>query len=179
MSVITRFISKQGCAFSKGIPFGVSSSVIAASKSTGSAQKQMDEFWTKNRGTHRPMSPHLTIYKFQLTSMLSITHRATGIMLAGSTIGFAFATLLPSGSLDTFFSLVDQVHAHGMGYICLFPFKFMLAWPVMFHACNGLRHLMWDSAKGLKIAEVYKSGYAVVIVSTILAALLCLACTSK
>lgn len=178
MSLITRVVSKQGCSLKKGLLLGLPSSLIA-SKSTGSAQKQMDDFWNKNQSVKRPMSPHLTIYKFQLTSMLSITHRATGILLAGATIGAASATLLPPSVFSVFFSLVSQVHASGMGYLCLFPLKFMLAWPVMFHTCNGLRHLVWDFAQGLKIEDVYKSGWAVLIVSSLLAAALSMAFTTK
>ena len=179
MSLLARIVSKQNCSLRKGFQYGIPSSMLAATKSTGSAQQQMDEFWQKNKKRNRPMSPHLTIYKFQLTSMLSITHRATGILLAGDTVLFAGATLLPAQYIDMFLNSVALVHSHGMGFLCLFPLKFMLAWPIMFHVCNGLRHLMWDTATGLKIGEVYTSGWAVLALSTILAAILCLACTSK
>ena len=179
MSLIARIVAKQNCTLRIGFQHGLPSATVVATKSTGSAQQQMDNFWMKNKTTNRPMSPHLTIYKFQLTSMLSITHRATGILLAGDTIALACATLLPPQYIDMFLNSVEQVHSHGFGYLCLFPLKFMLAWPIMFHVCNGLRHLMWDTAKGLKIGEVYSSGWGVVVISTILAALISLACTSK
>lgn len=48
-----------------------------------------EEFWDKNKRLNRPVSPHLTIYKFQITSVLSITHRATGLALSGLTSAFA------------------------------------------------------------------------------------------
>lgn len=48
----------------------------------------------KNYRLSRPMSPHLTIYKFQLTTMLSITHRATGVALSGVTAGLGTGKLL-------------------------------------------------------------------------------------
>ena len=178
MSVITRIIFKQGSSLKKEVLMGLPSSLVA-SKSTGSAQQQMNNFWDKNHLVKRPMSPHLSIYKPQLTSMLSVTHRATGILLAGSTIGFAGATLLPSSYIDMFLSLVADAHASGLGYIYLFPLKFLLAWPVMFHTCNGLRHLFWDMAQGLKIEDVYKTGWVVLLLSSLLAAALSSAFTSK
>ena len=55
------------------------------------------EFWSKNKELGRPISPHLTIYKFQLTSMLSITHRATGLIQSGMLTGAGLGALLLPG----------------------------------------------------------------------------------
>ena len=179
MSVIVRLLIKQRSALMKAHQTGFVSTTVVATKSTGSAQQQIDEYWKKNYASKRPMSPHLTIYKPQLTSMLSLAHRASGIALAGITVAFAGGTLLPPSVIETFMSAVDQVHSYGMGYICLFPLKFMLAWPVIYHACNGLRHLSWDAALGMKLGDIYKSGWFVLALSTILAAALSLAFTTK
>lgn len=53
-----------------------------------------EDFWDKNKRLDRPLSPHLTIYKFQLTSMLSITHRGTGLALSALMSGFAIGKTL-------------------------------------------------------------------------------------
>merc|ERR1712096_322089 len=55
------------------------------------------EFWSKNKALNRPISPHLTIYKFQLTSMLSITHRGTGLAQSGMLTGVGLGALMLPG----------------------------------------------------------------------------------
>ena len=55
------------------------------------------EFWSKNKALKRPISPHLTIYKFQLTSMLSITHRGTGLAQSGMLTGAGLGALMLPG----------------------------------------------------------------------------------
>ena len=57
------------------------------------------EFWSKNKALKRPISPHLTIYKFQLTSMLSITHRGTGLAQSGMLTGAGLGALMLPGRL--------------------------------------------------------------------------------
>jgi len=153
----------------KYAPFSTTSLM---SKSSGSAQTQMDEFWKKNKRTNRPMSPHLTIYRPQLTSMLSITTRITGIALAGATSLFALATAVYSGDLATIYNFVEGLRGSWTGLGALYAAKFLIAWPMTFHTCNGLRHLAWDMVKGLGIKEVYMGGWIVVAVSIILADLL-------
>lgn len=143
-------------------------------KSTGSAQHQMDEFWKKNKKRNRPMSPHLTIYKPQLTSMLSITTRITGLGLAGATSLFALATATYTGDLSSILNYAESLHETWGGAAMLFTAKYLIAWPFAFHTCNGLRHLGWDMGKGLGLKEVYTGGWAVVIASIILADLLVL-----
>ena len=59
------------------------------------------EFWSKNKNLGRPISPHLTIYKFQLTSMLSITHRATGLAQSGMLSGVGLGALFIPGIYET------------------------------------------------------------------------------
>lgn len=114
---------------------------MSSLKSTTPQEHQMlrEEFWDKNKRLQRPISPHLTIYKFQLTSMLSITHRGTGLfqsaVLAGAGIGaIATKTSYPAAlaTLKTF----------GIGPAIIFLGKFAIAWPVCYHLLNGLRHLV-------------------------------------
>ena len=62
---------------------------------------QGQEFWSKNKRLARPMSPHLTIYKPQLTSMMSITHRITGCVQSGILSGAALGVLIMPGDQST------------------------------------------------------------------------------
>nr|CAB3265921.1 succinate dehydrogenase cytochrome b560 subunit, mitochondrial-like [Phallusia mammillata] len=143
-----------------------------ASKTTGTAQQQIDDYVARNQTRNRPTSPHLTIYTPQLTSMLSITHRGTGIWMATATSCFAFATLLRPETVDSMLAFASSLHGSMLGSAVLFEAKMAIAWPFMFHACNGLRHLIWDQAKGLGIKEVYTSGWTVLGLSTILSVLM-------
>jgi succinate dehydrogenase / fumarate reductase cytochrome b subunit len=118
---------------------------------------------SQSRPSSRPLSPHLQVYKPQITSTLSILHRLSGLWLAVAAItlvlwlyGLAFAPTLYD-SVVAFFST-------GIGKILLF------SWVLAFnyHLCNGIRHLFWDSGKGFEIPQVYRSGYLVLVAALIL-----------
>lgn len=111
----------------------------------------------------RPLSPHLQIYKPQLTSVLSITHRATGVFL---TLGALFLScwLLSIANGPEAYSAVQRHITAWYGQILLFAWVFAL----YFHLCNGVRHLFWDAGLGLEIRSTYVSGYAVLAVSVLL-----------
>jgi len=112
------------------------------------------------------MSPHLTIYKFQLTSMLSITHRATGLGLHFGLLGFAGAMVALPNTYPTYLALLS---GSPTGQLALVAAKFIIAWPFFFHTFNGMRHLAWDMGKGFSIKTLYKSGYGVVALSVLAA----------
>ncbi len=120
---------------------------------------------------NRPLSPHLQIYKWQLTMILSITHRGTGVFL---TIGAFFLTwwLLALADGPEQFDNLQTHLTNWYGQCLVYAFVFSL----YFHLCNGIRHLFWDVGLGLDIDTTYKSGYAVVAATIILTLLtLCLA----
>merc|ERR1711962_1471478 len=77
---------------------------------SGRAQNLQGEFWSKNDRLKRPMSPHLTIYKMQMTSVLSITHRFTGLAQSGIMYGYA---LLAVASSQNHAAILAQVQALG------------------------------------------------------------------
>ena len=110
--------------------------------------------------TKRPLSPHLQIYRPQLTSVLSITHRLTGFALS--------LVILLSPAILYFLTLSKDSHTLVMnlfqnGFIKLV--LFLAIFGLSYHLCNGIRHLAWDAGYGLDLESSYKSGYAVVVTS--------------
>jgi succinate dehydrogenase / fumarate reductase cytochrome b subunit len=114
---------------------------------------------------NRPLSPHLQIYKPQLTSMLSIAHRLTGMLLSAGVVVFTIWLYL----VTTNAAIADQLSAffgHGIGQVILFGWLFTFN----YHLCNGIRHLFWDAGKGYDIPTLYKSGFVVVVLAVLLTA---------
>jgi len=105
----------------------------------------------------RPLSPHLQVYKPQLTSIMSISHRATGIALSIGTLLLVWWLLALAGGADSF-ATVQGFMGSWFGYLVLFGFSFCL----MYHLCNGIRHLFWDAGYGFELEAAYKSGWATV-----------------
>ena len=109
-----------------------------------------------------PLSPFLQ-YRPQLTSVLSITHRITGVFLsAGAVLLSVWLVSIAAG--PEFYAAVSLHIAAWYGQVVVFGFVFSL----YYHLCNGIRHLFWDMGLGLEITTVYRSGYAVVVVTLLL-----------
>ena len=108
----------------------------------------------------RPMSPHLMIYKPQLTSVLSIIHRGTGVGLA---VGTLFITWwLVSAALGPGpYEATRELYGSWIGLLILFGFSVCL----FYHLCNGVRHLLWDIGLLLEIEEVNWSGWVMLLAS--------------
>ncbi len=111
---------------------------------------------------NRPLSPHLQIYKPQLTSVLSITHRGTGVFLTVGALFLSCWLLSIANGPESFTGLAAHINAW-YGQIMLYAWAFSL----YYHLCNGIRHLFWDAGRGLDIQTTYRSGYAVVIISVL------------
>jgi len=163
--------------FSAGLNHAPLSNYAMKGLTTSCAQNAQsapaEDFFEKNKKLNRPMSPHLTIYKLQMTSALSLTHRATGLMMSGLVSGFAIGTLLLPSAFPVYITMLQASH-YGQGLI--FMAKFTLAFPLMFHLLNGIRHLAWDMGKGFELKTLYATGYGVIgssIVLGMLAALWC------
>jgi succinate dehydrogenase / fumarate reductase cytochrome b subunit len=114
----------------------------------------------------RPLSPHLQIYRPQLTSMLSILHRATGFALAIGTLFLAW-WLIAAASGPGAYAVVEGFFGSWLGNLVLFGFSFAL----MYHLCNGIRHLAWDAGWGFELGTAYVTGWAVVAGSIVLTGL--------
>lgn len=128
-----------------------------------------ESFSDKNHRLGREMSPHLTIYKPQLTSLLSVTHRGTGCALSVAVWGLGLAALTSPQDIANYASVIEGLQ---LSTGTLTALKFMIAYPLAFHSANGVRHLLWDTGRFLKIKEVYSSGYVMLGVSFVLAGIL-------
>lgn len=120
-----------------------------------------------NQG-NRPLSPHLQIYRPQLTSILSILNRLTGISMALATVLIAW-WFLAAATGAGYFKLVDGFLTSWFGLLILVA----SLWAFWFHFFNGLRHLRWDAVKGLDMEAVNRSGWIAVVLSVI-ATVLCI-----
>lgn len=116
-------------------------------------------------GPQRPLSPFMIgpYYRPQLTSMLSITHRATGV---GLSLGSALLVgwLLAAASGPEAYACAHKIMSAWYGQILLLAWSYAL----FYHLCNGIRHLFWDAGYALDLKSVYRGGYLVVIVSILL-----------
>ena len=114
----------------------------------------------------RPLSPHLMIYKPQLTSIMSITHRATGTALAlGSLLVVWWIVALATGA--EYYNFVQSILTSWFGQLVLFGFTVA----IFYHLSNGIRHLVWDFGYNLTIEGVHRSGYMVLASTVFLTAL--------
>ena len=109
---------------------------------------------------NRPLSPDLQIYRPQLTSVLSITHRLTGIALSISS-PLLVCWLIAAAAGPSTYTTLHGLLASWLGLILLLGWTFSL----FFHLCNGIRHLFWDAGYGFDLQTIYASGWAVVIIS--------------
>ena len=116
----------------------------------------------KSLSNKRPLSPHLQIYKPQLTSVMSISHRFTGVILSMLLILVPlFFFLLALG--DEYFTILVIILDHFLVKLILYGAIFVIS----YHLLNGIRHLFWDMGIGLSIKESYMSGYLVITFSTL------------
>lgn len=113
-----------------------------------------------NRPVHRPLSPHLQIYKWQLTAVLSILHRATGIALAVGALYLATWVIYAAASPRAY-AVFQGFNGSIVGRIVLGGWLFS----AYYHLCNGIRHLFWDAGCGFELKDAYRSGWTVVGVS--------------
>jgi len=111
----------------------------------------------------RPQSPNIQIYRPQLTSVLSIANRITGVVSSIAAIGLV-AWLVAAATGPNAYAAVQSVLASTFGQIVLFgaTFAFFL------HFCGGIRHVAWDAGYGFELRAIYASGWAVVAVSVVL-----------
>ncbi|KIX98682.1 uncharacterized protein Z520_05983 [Fonsecaea multimorphosa CBS 102226] len=120
-----------------------------------------------NQRLHRPVSPHLAIYRPQITWYLSALNRITGATLSGAIYVFGAAYLvaplfgwhLESASLAASFAALPVILKVGL--------KALVAFPFTFHGLNGIRHLIWDTGAAFTNQQVIWTGWTVVGLSVV------------
>jgi succinate dehydrogenase / fumarate reductase cytochrome b subunit len=114
----------------------------------------------------RPLSPHLQVYKPQLTTATSIGHRISGVLLCGFALIMSWGLVALAGGQKSYEAFV--------GFMTGTPGRIMAAVAVVvfvYHFLNGLRHLAWDTGWGLDLKRAYATGYAVLGLTPVLSAL--------
>lgn len=113
-----------------------------------------------------PISPHLQVYRPQLTSVLSILHRITGVFLSLGTVVMLYWLVAAA--------LGPEAYAGAQRCLGSWPsLLVILGWTFSFyfHLLNGVRHLFWDAGLGFELATAYRSGYAVVALTIVMTGL--------
>ncbi len=111
----------------------------------------------------RPLSPHLSIYRWPVTMASSILHRATGIGLAVGFIvfvGWVFDAASGPGAYAMFLGAIDTT----IGRILLVGWS----WAFFYHLSNGIRHLVWDTGRGFEKEQANASAWFVIVASIVL-----------
>lgn len=113
--------------------------------------------------SERPLSPHLTVYRWQISNTLSIVHRMTGFALsigALALVGWLVSIVAGYNAYST----VNNLYGGVIGTLALFGFTFSF----FYHLCNGIRHLCWDIGKGFGKRSAQRSGILVLAMSIVL-----------
>ena len=118
-----------------------------------------------NRG-NRPLSPHLMIYRPQLTSISSILVRITGNAMIVASVMIVWWLFAAATSAE-YFALVDGVMTSWFGKVVMLG----SIWALWYHTLGGVRHLIWDNAIALDIPTAEKLGWAVIFGSFVLTAI--------
>jgi len=119
-----------------------------------------------NRPVHRPLSPHLQVYRLPFLANLSILHRATGVALSLGALYLATWVVFASASPSTY-AKFQSFNGSIVGRIVLGGWLFCL----FYHLFNGIRHLFWDAGYGFEIKESERSGWIVVTATVVATAI--------
>jgi succinate dehydrogenase / fumarate reductase cytochrome b subunit len=118
----------------------------------------------------RPLSPHLQIYRWQWTMLLSIVHRMTGVALSVGMLLLVWWLVAASLGPEEFAD-AQAFMDHWFGRLILFGFT----WALFYHLSNGIRHLFWDAGRGFELQTGYGTAWLVVLASLVLTGLAWLA----
>ena len=115
--------------------------------------------------SQRPLSPHVFVYKFMYTMSLSILHRLTG---CAATVGFLLFVwwLMALASGPAAYANTMNALDSPLAKLLLVGFVFSF----IYHFCNGIRHLVWDTGRGLERAQARRSGAMVIVAAVLLTA---------
>jgi succinate dehydrogenase / fumarate reductase cytochrome b subunit len=118
---------------------------------------------SKDQTVMRPISPHLQVYRPQITTVASILHRATGIALGLGAVILSLWLAAAATSAPAFAWAQAAVHSI-IGMIVLFGFTLAL----FYHFCNGIRHLAWDAGYGFELPTLHRTGTLAFVAAAIL-----------
>ncbi|EGE80691.2 succinate dehydrogenase (ubiquinone) cytochrome b560 subunit [Blastomyces dermatitidis ATCC 18188] len=166
--IMQQSLRRSHCIFSRAllnyiVPINFTRSAYIQTRETASSTKASDpnDLLRKQR-LNRPISPNLTIYRPQITSVLSILHRNTGLLVSGGFYLF-FAVYLASPWLGWHIDSASMAASFGaLPVAAKVLLRTTVALPFTFHSFNGVRHLVWDLSCGLSNKQVIRSGWAVV-----------------
>lgn len=105
---------------------------------------------------NRPLSPHLQVYRPQWTSVLSIIHRGSGVVLSIGAVYVAW-WLVSAATSEAYYESFAWFAGSIVGNLFFMGFTFCL----FYHLCNGIRHMVWDTGRNLELEDAYKSGLMV------------------
>lgn len=113
----------------------------------------------------RPLSPHISIYRWPITMVLSILHRATGVALSVGLIVLV-AWLFDAASGPEAYAVFQSVMGSLFGKLLFIGWSFAF----FYHLCNGVRHLVWDTGRGMEKDEANRSSWVVLVSTLVLTA---------
>lgn len=129
------------------------------------------EAMSKSTATRaRPLSPHLQVYRLIPTMLMSIVHRITGSALYFGMVLFVIWLAAAAASKEAF-DLVSAIYGSWFGRLVLFGFT----WALLHHMLGGLRHLVWDTGRGLEKDTATKMAKATIAGSIVLTILVWIA----
>ncbi len=115
----------------------------------------------------RPLSPHVSVYKWPVTMLVSILHRITGGALYVGTLLLASWMLAAAGA-EHYFDLVNGIFGSWFGRLVLFGYS----WALVNHMLGGIRHLVWDTGEGLEKHTASRFAWAQLGASIVLTVLI-------
>ena len=111
----------------------------------------------------RPLSPHLQVYRLPLPALMSISHRATGVLLAAGSLVLVYWLDAVASGPDAF--------AEAQALLGSLPGRallLLLTFSLFYHLGNGIRHLFWDAGAGFELRTAHASGVAVIVAAVVL-----------
>ena len=111
----------------------------------------------------RPLSPHLQVYRLPLPALMSISHRATGVLLAAGSLVLVYWLAAVASGPDAF--------AEAQALLGSLPGRallLLLTFSLFYHLGNGIRHLFWDAGAGFEPRTAHASGVAVIVAAVVL-----------
>ena len=111
----------------------------------------------------RPLSPHLTIYKWPITMATSITHRATGVAISAGMVLVAWGLISLASGPEMYQPFLTAMK-NPIGLVVLFG----MLWSLIYHFLNGIRHLAWDFGYGFAVPTANRTGVTVIALSILL-----------